>query len=169
MRGLGNEKPQIYCVRDHNVKNLKMTEHRRYYLMFQKWSCCNRYSGIYKITCKASQVRQLLQSVLANIFTCSVQVDGRQEWGKTCFRSSRAGYWPLSKTLQEEVWPKWSPWGDCTWFEPARISVKSTARCCMISSFVTAALTCKQSSSCLCALHIWYWKPVQHVTALLLN
>lgn len=55
-----------------------MTEHRRYSLRFQKWPCCNQYTGIYKIICKATQVLQLLQSVLADIFTCSIQVGGRQ-------------------------------------------------------------------------------------------
>lgn len=89
VRGIKN---QIWYAREYDVRNLEMTEHRRYYLRFQKRSCYNRYSGIYKIICKASQVLQLLQSVLADIFTCSPQVDGRQEWEKTCFRSSRAGW-----------------------------------------------------------------------------
>lgn len=55
--------------------NLEMTEHRRSYLGFLKWSCCNRYSGAYKIVCKASQVLQVLQPVLARICICFVQVD----------------------------------------------------------------------------------------------
>lgn len=89
---MGNEKPHICFAREHDVRNLEMNEHRRYYLRFQKRSCCNRYSGIHKIVCKASQVLQLLQPVLTDIFMGSIQVDGRQEWAKTHFTSSRAGW-----------------------------------------------------------------------------
>lgn len=43
---MGNEKPRVCYAREYGVRNLEMTEHRRWYLGFLKWSCCNGYSGI---------------------------------------------------------------------------------------------------------------------------
>lgn len=70
---MGNEKPQQCYAREYDVRNLEMAEHRRLYRGFLKWSSCNGYSGAYKIVCKASQVLQQLQPVLARIFICFIQ------------------------------------------------------------------------------------------------
>lgn len=160
-----NEKPQICYARECDVRNLEMTEGRRHYLRFEKQPCCNWYGGIYEIIHKARP--QLLQSVLADVFTRSAQGDGRQQWAKTCFRVAE---WVVTfaQNTAEGSLAQVKPMGDCTWSEPARISVK-----------LQPGLVCSPHLSPLRWLagppplymhfHMWHWKPVQHVTALSLN